>query len=70
LLVLLRKACMLSPPHDQTTAIDADSQSKPASMLAERATAIGFAFAVCVAMIGWLYVLALVLWNAASWLMS
>jgi hypothetical protein len=38
--------------------------------LVERAVAIGFLLAVSTAMAGWLYMLAVALWNGASWLMS
>jgi len=60
----------LSSSHDQTTAINDAAQSQGGSALAERMIAIGFALAVSIAMIGWLYMLALAVWDGASWLMS
>ena len=60
----------LSSSHDQTNAINDTAQSQGGSALAERMIAIGFALAVSIAMIGWLYMLALAVWDGASWLMS
>jgi hypothetical protein len=61
----------LAPSHDQAaTAINSAAEAGARASLVERAIALGFALAVSVAMIGWLYLLALAVWNGASWLMS
>ena len=44
----------------------AQSEFRPA--LAERVVAIGFLATVSAAMMGWLYLLAVAMWNGASWL--
>jgi hypothetical protein len=47
----------------------AQSETKAAT-LGERPVAIGLALAVSAAMIGWLYMLALAVWDGAAWLLS
>lgn len=58
----------LAPSHDQ--AMTATSQAGSRSLLVERTVAFVFLATVSVAMIGWLYMLAVALWNGASWLLS
>jgi hypothetical protein len=61
----------LSPSHDKAaTALAEEDRSESRSKLTELAIAIAFAAAVSAAMMGWLYVLALCLWDGASWLLS
>lgn len=59
----------LAPTEDQTVpAIPkaADIEWRPA--FAEQAVAIGFLAAVSIAMIGWLYLLAVAAFDSVSWL--
>jgi hypothetical protein len=59
----------LSPSHDQLApAVTDTAHSEPRSGLAELAIAIGFAGAIAVAMIVWLYMLAMALWEGLRWL--
>ena len=61
----------LSPSRDEMAVVMTDSgqaQSRPG--LRELVVAVVFAATVSVAMIGWLYLLAMALWNGASWLLS
>ena len=63
----------LAPSHDQAfPAVSAApaAQSEFRSALAERAVAIGFPATVSAAMMGWLYLLAVAMWNGANWLLS
>jgi hypothetical protein len=61
----------LSTSHDQAaTAISDATQSELKTVLTERAIAIGFVIIVSTAMAGWLYMLAVAVWDGASWLMS
>lgn len=61
----------LSTSQEQAaTAINNAAPSGVRAALVERAVAIGFLLAVSAAMAGWLYMLAVALWNGASWLMS
>jgi hypothetical protein len=61
----------LSPSHNQLVPAMSDAtQAESRSASAERAIAIAFAAAVSAAMIGWLYMLAVALWDGANWLMS
>jgi len=57
--------------HDQAAiAVDDVTPSETGPLLLERAVAIGFLLVTSAAMIGWLYLLALVMWAGASWLLS
>jgi len=59
----------LSPSHDQAAiVVNSETQSETRSTLGERAVAIGFGTAASTVMAGWLYVLALALWDGIIWL--
>jgi len=61
----------LTTAHDQAaTAINEDTPSETRSVILERAVAIGFLLTAAIAMIAWLYVLALGVWDGAIWLLS
>jgi hypothetical protein len=61
----------LSPSHDEIAVAMTDSgQTQSRSGLLELVVAVVFAATVSVAMIGWLYLLAVALWNGACWLLS
>jgi hypothetical protein len=61
----------LSPSHDQLApAVTDTAETKHRSGLVELAVAIGFTSAVSFAMIVWLYMLALALWDGLRWLIS
>ena len=61
----------LAPSHDQSLpALSSSAEVEARSALAEKAVAIGFLSTVSVAMIGWLYVLAVAAWNGVIWLFS
>jgi hypothetical protein len=59
---------ILSSPDQVTTTVSDAADLKSWSRFGERSTAIMFATAAVVAMLGWLYLLAQGLWAVASWL--
>ena len=60
-----------SPSNDQVAPIiTGDVQTQSRSELVDLAVAIGFAATVSAAMTGWLYLLAVAIWDGANWLMS
>ena len=60
-----------SSAHDQAaTAKNEVTPSVTRSVILERAVAIGFLLTAAIAMIAWLHVLALGVWDGAIWLLS
>jgi hypothetical protein len=59
-----------SPPRDQTTAINGNLSIRTEINVGGTSVRDRVAFAVSVAMTGWLYILARALLDGASWLMS
>jgi hypothetical protein len=61
----------ISTAHDRdASAVPGVDQLKSRSVLGDWVVVFIFAAGTSVAMIGWLYLLGLALWNGASWLMS
>jgi hypothetical protein len=61
----------LSPSHQQVASSVTDApETESGSSFVELAIAIGFAGAVSVAMLVWLFMLSLTLWDGMRWLIS
>jgi hypothetical protein len=61
----------LSSPHQQVASSATDApETESGSSFVELAIAIGFAGAVSVAMLVWLFMLARALWDCVRWLIS
>lgn len=54
---------------DQAVNATASPETRSSSALVENAVAVGYLATVGVATMGWLYVLAVVAWNGANWLL-
>lgn len=55
---------------DHAVDATASPETRSSSALVENAVAVGYLATVGVATMGWLYVLAVVVWDGASWLLS
>jgi hypothetical protein len=61
----------LSPSHQQVASSETDApETESGSSFVELAIAIGFAGGVSMAMVVWLLMLALALWEGVRWLIS